>query len=87
MNIVQPFDIGKPSKEAPAPRGKLASWIPIWEAVKKLGKDKWLPVSVESIQLASSLYLAAKTHRTLKLEARRRGKTVHIKLVGIFVVK
>ena len=87
MSSGQYFDIGRPSKQAPVPRGKLASWIPVWEAVKKLRKGQWLPVSVDSIQLANSLYMAAKTHRTLKLEASRRGKTVHIKLVGIFVVK
>lgn len=87
MKTVQLFDIGKPTNKPPDPKKKQSSWQSVWDAAKKLKNGEWLPVTVESTGDANSLHLAAQTHRTLRLEARRRGKTVWIRLVGIITVK
>jgi len=87
MKAIQPFDIGKSTDKPPEPKKKQSAWGPVWEAARKLSKNDWLPITVQTIGEANSLYLSAQTHRTLRLETRRRGRTVWIRLVGLIVVK
>lgn len=69
-----------PTKKAKMPRQgrNFGRFKDVWAAVQKLKDGAMLPVQCESKDEVRCLYMAAKTHRTLKLNAATRELTVYI---------
>ena len=72
------MNIREPVKELPYDTG-WGRWRPVWDAVVKASPD-WVPVELDTESQAGRLATAAVTHRTLRLEVRKRGRVVHLRL-------
>lgn len=74
--------IGKPVKKVPpSTHGRAAKYAAVWKAVAALPNGDWLPVECKDYRAADRVCIAASTHRTLKLKAKRRGNVAYIQTV------
>jgi hypothetical protein len=68
-------------EKLPSGKGIRDRWLEVWERVLALPKGKWLPVELKNMKETSSIYIGARVRRTPpKLESRRRGLTVYLRV-------
>ena len=79
-DVHQIYTIGKPTIDVPDRKRGGQTWQEIWDATKKLQNGQWLPIKFKSTKTADRLCLAARSHRTLRIEVRRRKQFVYLKL-------
>lgn len=75
MKIQQPIKAAESLPERGKNHGRFRD---VWTAVRQLHGGEKLPVQCDSKDEVRRLYMAAKTHRTLKLGAATRELTVFI---------
>lgn len=75
------MEIGVPTTEIPRSTHTAHSkYVEIYEAIRKLRGNRWLPITFSSTQEAYNFRVAVSTHRTLKADVKLRGKVVYVRL-------